>query len=241
MTTRHLVAFLAASILALAAGPVAAAETATCPVDDEAPHLSVSFAPEPVADAPAPRAFHELFALPRAAATDAVPASIVLPGDTDAVTQEAPAPRPRAVQLSQGYEVRQKIHRLASWATLPLFATEYVLGQKLYDGTGSEGVEGAHSALATGTAVLFGVNTVTGVWNLWEARRKPEGRTRRIIHAVLMLGADAGFVATGMLAPDSEDDDEGGGSSGNRSRHRTVALTSMGVATASYLYMLFTR
>jgi hypothetical protein len=239
MTTRHLVASLAVSTLILTAASATAATTATCAVEDTAPHLSLSFAPEPVADDVAPQAFHDLFAVPQVQAADTGTMPIVMPDDSATAAQDAPAPRPRAVQLSQGYEVRQKIHRLASWATLPLFVTEYVLGQKLYDGTGSEGVRNAHGALATGTAALFGVNTVTGVWNLWEARKKPEGRTRRIIHAVLMLGADAGFVATGMLAPDDEDD--GGSYDDNRSRHRTVALASMGVATASYLYMFFTR
>lgn len=56
----------------------------------------------------------------------------------------------------------------------------------------------------------------------------------------MMFGADLGFVATGALAPD-DDSDEGGGSSGNRSLHRTVAITSMGVAAVSYVYMLVTR
>jgi len=50
-----------------------------------------------------------------------------------------------------------------------------------------------------------------------------------------MLGADAGFVATGLMAPD----DDGEGSS--KSAHRNVAIASMSAATASYLYMLFTR
>jgi hypothetical protein len=55
-----------------------------------------------------------------------------------------------------------------------------------------------------------------------------------------MLGADAGFVATGALASDRE---ERGShrSEGNAATHRAVALTSMGVATISYLYMFFTR
>jgi hypothetical protein len=238
MTTRHLVASLAVTALVLAAGP-AVADTEICTIGDAAPHLSLAFAPDPVDDVTAPRAFHDLFVQPAVQADDAAPSSIALPDVPAADAQDAPAPRPRAVQLSRGYEVRLKVHRLASWATLPFFVTEYVLGQKLYDGTGSESVKGAHGAVATGTAVLFGVNTVTGVWNLWEGRKKPEGRTRRIVHAVLMLGADAGFAATGMLAPDSEDD--GANYSDNRRTHRTVALTSMGVATASYLFMLFTR
>jgi hypothetical protein len=143
-------------------------------------------------------------------------------------------PRAKAIEYSHGYEVRMKVHKIASFATLPLFLTEYVLGQKLYDGDTS--VKGAHGAVAGGIAGLFGVNTVTGVWNLWESRKEPLHRGRRIAHAIMMLGADAGFVATGMLAPDDDDPND---YLDRRSTHRTVALTSMAVATASYVMMLF--
>jgi hypothetical protein len=142
-------------------------------------------------------------------------------------------PRPMAFEYSDGYRTRLKIHKYASFATLPLFVAQYAVGQKLYDGNASDSTRSAHSALAASTAVLFGVNTVTGVWNLAEGRKDPNHRTKRMIHGFLMLAADAGFVATGMLAPD--DEGEGGG---NRSTHRTVALTSMGVATVAYLIML---
>jgi hypothetical protein len=74
------------------------------------------------------------------------------------------------------------------------------------------------------------------VWNLWEARHDPNGRRRRLIHGIAMLGADAGFVATGLTAPGHEG--EGGG---DRSLHRSLAITSMGVAAGSYVYMLLTR
>lgn len=147
--------------------------------------------------------------------------------------QVPPSERPRVVELSDGYHVRLKIHRLASWATIPLFVTQYVLGDKLYDGTGSGSVRTAHVTTAVGVASLFGVNTITGVWNLWEARKDPNRRARRLVHGLLMLGADAGFVATGLLAP--------GDGGGDRETHRAVAITSMGVATASYLFMLLTR
>jgi hypothetical protein len=152
---------------------------------------------------------------------------------------ESAEQRPVAFTYSEGYQTRRKIHMYASYATLPLFVAQYFVGQKLYDGTGTDSTKSAHGALVAGMAGLFAVNTVTGVWNMWEARKDPNGRTRRTIHGLMMLVADAGFVATGALAPDSEG--EGGGSSGNRSLHRNVALTSMGIATASYLMMLFTR
>ncbi len=148
--------------------------------------------------------------------------------------QQGGSPRAVAFEYSDAYAVRRKIHVYASLATLPLFATEVILGSKLYDGDASDSVRSAHSAVAGGIGVLFGVNTVTGVWNMWEARKDPNGKKRRLIHGLTMLGADAGFVATGMLAPD--DDEEG-----NKSLHRNVALTSIGIATGSYLYMLFTR
>jgi hypothetical protein len=146
----------------------------------------------------------------------------------------ASEPRPVAFEYSDGYYRRLKVHRYASYATLPLFATQVVLGQKLYGSGYSEGTRDAHRAVAIGTATLFGVNTVTGVMNLWEGRKDPNKSTRRRAHAALMLAADAGFVATGLLAPDSK----GGG---DRSAHRTVALASMGVATAAYLIMIIGR
>ena len=140
--------------------------------------------------------------------------------------------RPQAFTYSDGYNTRRKIHMIASYATIPLFIGQYIAGEKLADDNASETVKSVHGALAGGVAALFAVNTVTGVWNLWEARQDPNGKTRRLVHGLLMLGADAGFVATGMMAPDDGEDSDA---------HRNVAIASMGVATASYLYMLLTR
>jgi hypothetical protein len=154
--------------------------------------------------------------------------------------QSTPPPRPMAFEYSDGYRTRLKIHRYASFATIPLFVAQYAVGQKLYDGNGSDGTRSLHGGLAATTAVLFGVNTVTGVWNLREGRKDPNHRTKRMVHGILMLVADAGFVATGLMTPESEGGEfefEGGGTS--RSTHRTVALTSMGIATVGYLIMLF--
>ena len=153
---------------------------------------------------------------------------------TEAIAVEQ---RPTAFEYSDFYSTRRKIHMIASYATIPLFIGEAVAGQKLYDGNGSSSAQSAHSAFTAGLAGLFAVNSVTGVWNLWEGRKDPNGRTRRIVHSLMMLGADAGFVATASLAPDSDD----GSYEGDRSAHRNMAITSMGIATASYIYMLVTR
>ena len=152
---------------------------------------------------------------------------------SDSVT----AQRRRAVEHSEWYYKRLTIHKYASYATLPLFAAEYYLGDKLYRGEGTSSTKSAHSAVAGGIGVLFGVNTITGVWNLWEGRHESDGRARRITHSLLMLASDAGFVATAAMAPDGENEFEG--NSDDRSRHRAVALSSIGVATAGYVMMLF--
>jgi hypothetical protein len=156
----------------------------------------------------------------------------------DTGSQAAPARRPLPVEYSEAYKVRAKIHKIASVATLPLFVANYFVGQELYNHPGeSESMKSAHSALAATTGVLFGINTVTGAWNLWEGRKDTNHRGRRMTHGILMMAADVGFLATGLLVPDSE------GSytdyTSRRSTHRTVALTSMGIATVGYLIMLF--
>ena len=152
----------------------------------------------------------------------------------------SPPAGPFRSRYSEAYKVRAKIHKIASFATLPLFVANYFVGQDLYNHPGDESKKGLHGGLAASTAVLFGVNSVTGVWNLVEARKDPNHRTKRTIHGILMLVADAGFVATGMLAPEDDEHESGGvpTSTNGRSTHRTVALTSMAIATVGYLIML---
>ena len=143
------------------------------------------------------------------------------------------SPPPRAFEYSDAYRLRAKIHRVSSFATLPLFGTEAILGQSLYTDPSSS-KKSAHLAVAGGIGALFAVNTVTGVWNLVEARNDPNKRGRRMLHGIMMLGADAGFLATAALGPESEH----GEIEGSRSTHRAVAFTSIGVASAGYLVML---
>jgi hypothetical protein len=146
---------------------------------------------------------------------------------------EQTAPPPRAFDYSDGYRTRAKIHKVSSLATLPLFAAEGIIGQSLYSNPTS-GKKDAHLAVAAGIGALFAVNSVTGVWNLIEARKDPNHRKRRLVHGLLMLGADVGFVTTAALGPSTEH----GTAEGSRAAHRAAAITSIGLATTGYLVML---
>jgi hypothetical protein len=180
-------------------------------------------------------------------ATDAVNVEVLETLNVEALTEplqiptsvppQQPAVHPVAVDYGHAYDVRADIHRYASYTMLPMFGAQIVVGQKLRneldsgEGT-SGGLKGAHTALATGIVGLFALNTVTGVWNLVESRKDSNQRGLRLAHSLMMLGADAGFVATAMITPSSHEQPFSNGP------HRTIALTSMGVATASYLIML---
>jgi hypothetical protein len=159
--------------------------------------------------------------------------AIGLAVDTPRVARRT-APRTAPVEYSDWYERRLTIHKWASYATLPLFAFQYVAGKQLYDKStdAPSWAKRGHGIAATGVAVLFTVNTVTGVWNLWDGRKDPEGRKWRTAHGLLMLAADAGFTATGILAEKAER------SADNRRLHRNIAISSVAVATVSYLMML---
>ncbi|MEI6243659.1 MAG: hypothetical protein WCQ64_01320 [Acidobacteriota bacterium] len=139
------------------------------------------------------------------------------------------------VEYSDAYQLRAKVHKIGSFAMLPLAGVEYALGQSVYNGNTNN--KGAHVAVGAAIGGLFAVNTVTGVWNLYESRNDPNGRTKRWVHALLMMTADAGFLATAASAPDGEGR-RIGASSSDRSTHRTLALTSLAVGTVGYLIML---
>ena len=145
--------------------------------------------------------------------------------------------RPRAVEVSEAYHVRLTIHKIASFATVPLFVAEYIVGRKLYTSLSpSQSDRQLHSTIASGVAGLFAVNTVTGAWNLWDSRKTPQGALRRYLHSGLMFLADAGFVATGLTAPHGRRILP---TASARSRHQTIAVASMGTALASYAMMIF--
>lgn len=162
----------------------------------------------------------------------------VVLGDSATVADDSVRKRRKAVEYSDAYYTSLKIHRLASYLTLPLFVGQYLSGSYLWNHPDSHGLaRDAHGPLAAGVAGLFAVNTVTGVYNLWTERKEPKGRTRRWVHGLAMIAADAGFVVVGATAPDREDRLTGNTSSGART-HRDVAIASMGVALGSYVMML---
>jgi hypothetical protein len=147
-----------------------------------------------------------------------------------------------AIEHSDAYRLRAKIHKYASFATLPLFAAQLALGQSLYSTPANAGNKrGAHAAVGIGIVALFGVDTVTGAWNLFgdEGRRDKEGRTLSLVPGLLMMAADVGFVATSASGPNSESRREALTFEADKSTHRNLAIASIGVATAGYLIMLF--
>jgi hypothetical protein len=146
--------------------------------------------------------------------------------------------RPVAIEYSDAHETRAKIHKYVSWAALPLMATEFALGEKLYNDPNSlnSGSRGVHGTVGAGLIGVFGVQSVTGVWNLVESNQAP-GRTKRLVHGLMMLAAEGGFVAAAVTAPGHRnlvtfDAD--------KATHRDIAIVSLGVGTAGYLLMLLT-
>lgn len=153
--------------------------------------------------------------------------------------------RPKAIEVSDAYALRLKIHRYGSYTMLPLFATQFVLGTKLLhqreaiiDGTRQEPVSHslnrAHLYTALGVGTLFVSNTTTGLWNLYDNRKNPEHRGIRNAHVLTMLLADAGFVVTGRMGVNGKN-----GTIQDVRRHHNVAIASMGVATIGASMMWF--
>jgi len=149
--------------------------------------------------------------------------------------------RPRAIEYSDAYYTRLTIHRIGSYTMVPLFIAEYSLGENLIKDASPAGwIKPAHVAVASGIGVLFGVNTITGLCNLWEARQDPEGRTRRTVHSLLMLASDAGILTAATLAPEREDDFTGDASFQQRvNRHRGVAVGAFALSTIGGAMMWF--
>lgn len=167
----------------------------------------------------------------------AIPARLALPVSLQLQEDTIPRRR-RSIEVSDWYERRLRIHRYGAYATIPLFAFQAAAGNELYHkGGAADGwAKNGHRVGATALATVFGLNTVTGLWNLWDSRAVEQGRTRRTIHTLLMLASDAGFAYAGIKL--SEDAEE---SSDARRRHRNTAYASMGVAVTGAGMMFLWR
>ena len=143
-------------------------------------------------------------------------------------------PRRRAVRLSEAYSTRLKIHKISSYAMLPLFAYEYAAGQQLMQKSAQAPAWATtgHRVVATSLLALFTVNTYTGGMNWWETRSQEKGRAWRTAHSALMLLSDAGFSLAGQLSTPAQN------SIDKRRLHKQVAVSSIVIATTSYAMML---
>jgi hypothetical protein len=174
-----------------------------------------------------------------AAPTDTVPQAVpdttvgpvvgVLAVGVRSVEDTVPRRRKRAVEVSEWYERRLQIHRVGSYIMYPLFAAQAVAGNQIYQDSKSapEWAKTTHRVGATGLATIFTVNTVTGLWNLWDSRSIEQGRTKRTLHALLMLASDAGFTYAGVRLSEQAETSES-----KRSEHRKFAYGSMATALA---------
>jgi hypothetical protein len=152
------------------------------------------------------------------------------------VADTQPRRRRHAVSYSDWYYRRLQVHRWGSWLELPVFGTEYWLGQKLINDVQlASWVKPTHTGVAGVLGGLFTINTVTGLWNLYDSRHDTDDRALVWTHSALMLASDAGFAITGALGGSAKRAGSG------RNNHRNVAIASMGLATAGTLLMWIKR
>jgi hypothetical protein len=177
--------------------------------------------------------------LPLSSATDSI-ATVVMPAISAAPSRavrgasDSAQGRPKVVELSDWYYRRLTIHRWVAYGTLPVFAAQWAAGQRLYNDSreAPTWAKTTHRVGATLLAGGFTVNTVTGVWNLWEGRSVSQGRVLRTVHGISMLVADGLFTYAGAKLSDEAEQ-----SADKRQLHRTIALSGMGLATLSGIAM----
>jgi len=167
-----------------------------------------------------------------------LPSRLLFPASLGFQSDTTPRRRRKSVQISEWYERRLRIHRYLAYTTIPLYAFQAIAGNQLYQESNGapEWAKTGHRVGATALATVFTVNTVTGLWNLWDSRSVSQGRTRRTIHTILMLASDAGFTYAGVkLSNEAENSAE------KRKDHRNLAYASMGVAITGSGMMLLWR
>lgn len=166
-----------------------------------------------------------------AATMDTIP--VVLPVTTR-ITSDSPHTRPQIVDVSEWYARRFALHRALSYAIFPLFAIQWDAGLRLYKHPidAPSWVLPTHRATAAAIGGVFLVNSVTGVWNLWDSRHVPEHRTLRLVHGLSMLTADAGFTYAGaFLSRPARSNLQ------KRRLHREIAISSMSLSLLSGVAM----
>jgi hypothetical protein len=171
-------------------------------------------------------------------ATNELAARLDFPATLRLVQDTTPRRRRRSVEVSEWYNRRLQIHRYGAYSMIPLFALQAYAGTQLYeDGSSAPGwAKTTHRVGATGLATVFTLNTVTGLWNLWDSRAVPQGRTKRTLHSLLMLASDAGFTYAGVrLSQQAEN------SADKRRQHRNLAYASMGTALVGSGIMVIWR
>ena len=178
---------------------------------------------------------------PTVVETSPTPITDALPEEASRLAADPQTARPVAIEYSDAHETRAKIHRYVSWTVLPLMATEFALGQSLYNDPNSinSSMRGVHGAVGTALIGVFAAQSVTGVWNLLEEGGTP-GQKKRLVHSFMMLAAEGGFIAAAAMAPGHNRNDLVNFDA-NKSTHRNVAVVSIGVGTAGYLLMLLTK
>jgi hypothetical protein len=153
------------------------------------------------------------------------------------IADTLPRRRAKAVEYSDWYYRRLQVHKWGSYVELPVFAAEYWLGNRLIsrDEVPASWVKPTHSAVAGVLGGLFTLNTLTGVWNLYDSRHDTDQRALVWSHSALMLAADAGFGITGLLAGNAKH------TTADANRHRNAAVVSIGLATAGTALMWAVR
>lgn len=144
--------------------------------------------------------------------------------------------RRKSIEISEWYERRLRIHRYGSYTMYPLFAAQAIAGNQIFPDprNAPDWAKITHRVGATGLATIFTTNTVTGLWNLWDSRQVEQGRTKRTLHALLMLASDAGFTYAGArLSNEAEE------SVDKRRLHRIWAYSSMATALTGVGVMKF--
>ena len=191
--------------------------------------------------------------------TDHLPLTVSVPAGATPVRHELPAAtgtarkllppdeaprdaRGAVVEYGDWYARRLTIHRWTSIAMVPLFVAQYASGRQVLE-HGRDAptwARRAHQPLAGAIAGTFGLNILTGGWNMWEGRNDPAERRLRWVHTALMLGASAGFVATAALAEDDIGEDEEGeeGEDDDFQAHQSAAIAATSVAVIGAMIML---